>query len=116
MTPPAARTVAIAAIVCVVGAMFPGAAAGRARRSSRTMTALKGSSLPLARGAGDCPRLAARYATLGALVRAHEKLASRETVVHCETHPTKPGVRACTARFSNGASSAKTEDKSTLRL
>jgi hypothetical protein len=108
---------AIATIVCVVVVMSAGAAAGRARRSSsRTLTALKRSSLPLARGAGDCPRLAAHYATLGALVRAHDKLAVRESVVHCETHPTKPGVLACTARFSNSAPSAKAEGQSTLRL
>jgi hypothetical protein len=77
---------------------------------------MKRSRLPLASGAEDCRTLAAHYTTLGALVRAHEKLATRESSITCKTHPAKSGVLFCSAQFSNRVPPERSEEEFTLRL
>ena len=110
-------TAMITATVLAIAGTQAGATPSRPRSpSTKIIATLKRSRFPLATGGEDCRPLAAHYATLGALVRAHDKLANRERVVTCETETKKAGVLSCSAQFSNRVPAGRSEKEFTLRL
>jgi hypothetical protein len=86
------------------------------RSGGKIIEVLKRSRLPLAEAGGECRDLAEHYPTLGKLVAAHDKLATRERLASCKPKGGEAGVQSCEAQFSNEVPSERSEEEFTLRL
>jgi hypothetical protein len=106
----------VLAVLGAVAAFHSGAAASSKRSSAEIISALRRSDLPLVNGAGECRDLAAHYATLGALVTAHDKRANRERIATCGPNVERSGTLSCKAQFSNGVPPERSEEEWTLVL
>lgn len=108
-------------LILLLATVMPWPTAGAARPSTdrsvaKIIQVLKRSRLPLAAAAGDCRDLAEHYPTLGKLVAAHDKLATRERLASCKPKATEAGVQSCEAKFSNDVPRERSEEEFTLRL